>query len=249
MGGCTNCAAKSGCTDRKGTMFQELDQALARLYPTRTWGQPDDLARFEGGISEEDGYALAEEMALALDAATFFRPGEPDEYCDYIYVLCLGREPCLVQIRDGAVPLPDEIAQGPADVLIQEQYLRVCLSHMARVAGVQQTAMELGRVGGDYLVREMPRPGVYDAPLLRRFQRLVSLLPAYEVVHLDFGEISAPPPGFDPGEYPHLYGDLPHTANYLFYPQPSNMQTTCLVPAAAPRALAGQGVATKESYD
>ena len=222
-------------------MFQDIDRALAHLYPTRTWGQPDDAARFGAGIEEEDGHALAEELAQALKAATFFRPGEPDEYCDYIYVLCLGREPCLVQLRDGLVPVPDEIRdhrdqahdetrgqRGP-EVLVQEQYLRVCLSHMTRMAGVQQTAMELHRVDGSYLVREVPRPGVYDAPLLHRFQRLVALLPAYDIVHVDFGEISAPPAGFDPGAYSHLYGGLPHTANYLFFPQPSNMQTTCLL--------------------
>jgi hypothetical protein len=230
MGGCTNCAGKSGCNDRKGTMFHALDRELARLYPTRTWGEPDDLARFEAGIAEEDGHALAEELAVALDAATFYRPGEPDEYCDYIYVLCLGREPCLVQIRDGEVPLPGELRDDLSGIPIQEQYLRVCLSHMARVAGVQQTAMELHRAGRDHVVRELPRAGVYDAPLLRRFQRLVAVLPAYDIVHLDFGEISAPLAGFEPGAYPRLYGSLPHAANYLFYPQPSTMQTTCLLP-------------------
>lgn len=247
MGGCTNCAGKSGCNDRKGHMFHEVDRALAHLYPTRTWGQPDDLARFDAGIAEEDGYALAEALAMALRASTFFRPGEPDEYCDYIYVLCLGREPCLVQLRDGAVPLPEELAadsgHGPGQAaarraaddgkvaLVEEQYLRVCLSHMARMAGVQQTAMTLHRVGGDYLVCEKPRPGVYDAPLLRRFRSLVSVLSEHDILHLDFGEISAPPADFDPGAYPGLYGGLPHTANYLFYPQPSNMHITSVLPA------------------
>src|SRR5690606_355095 len=97
-----------------------------------------------------------------------------------------------------------------------------------RMAGVQQIAMELGRAGGDFVMREVPRAGVYDAPLLRRFQRLVALLPAYDIVHLDFGEISGPPPGFHAGSYPGLYGGEPHTANYLFFPQPATMQTTCL---------------------
>ncbi|ACY17434.1 hypothetical protein [Haliangium ochraceum] len=229
MGGCTNCGAKAGCDHRKGDMFAAVDQTLEQLYPTHTWGQPDDLARFGAGIDEEDGQALADELARELDASTFFRPGDADEYCDYIYVLCLGREPCLVQIRDGEVPVPGEIAGDP-EAAIHEQYLRVCLSHMARMAGVQQTAMSLLRADGGYLLREEPRPGVYDAPLLRRFQRLVSILPAYDIVHLDFGEISAPPRDFDPGDYAARYGGKPHTANYLFYPQPSNMKTTCFVP-------------------
>jgi hypothetical protein len=214
-------------------MFAEIEQALERLYPTRTWGEPDDLVRFGAGVDEDDGQALAEELAAELGASTFYRPGDAEEYCDYIYVLGLGREPCLVQIRDGGVPLPGELAaelgdQGPGHV-ITEQYLRVCLSQMARMAGVQQVTMELSLVADAYVVREIPRSGVYDAPLLSRFQRLVALLPAYEIVHLDFGEISAPPRGFEYGEYSRLYGGEPHTANYLFYPQPSTMQTTCLL--------------------
>lgn len=230
MGGCTNCAAKTGCTDRKGHMFGELEHTLATLYPTRTWGQPDDLVRFGAGIDEADGHALADELARELDASTFFRPGEPEEYCDYIYVLCIGREPCLVQVRDGEVPMPDEILSDP-QATIREQYLRVCLSHMARMAGVQQIAMSLDVVDGGYVIRETPRSGVYDAPLLKRFQRLVAVLPAYDILHLDFGEISAPPSGFDPGNYASLYGGMPSTSNYLFFPQPSNMQVTCFVPA------------------
>ena len=40
--GCTNCKSKTGCDHRKGEMLEQVDQALARLYPTRTWGEPDD---------------------------------------------------------------------------------------------------------------------------------------------------------------------------------------------------------------
>jgi hypothetical protein len=210
-------------------MFAAVDEALQTLYPDRTWGQPDDLARFGAGIDEEDGAALAEELAADLDAATFFRPGGSDEYCDYIYILCLGREPCLVQIRDGDVPLPQELRDGRDPAPVHELYLRVCLSQMTRMAAVQQTAMTLVRDGGEYIVHETPRAGVYDAPLLPRFQRLVALLPGYDIVHLDFGEISSPPPGFAPGPYARLYGGTPDISNYLFFPQPSTMQTTTLL--------------------
>lgn len=213
-------------------MFDEIERALSRLYPTRTWGQPDDLARFGAGIDEHDGQALAEELAVELAASTFYRPGDADEYCDYIYVLCVGREPCLVQVRDGDVPVPEELREHREEgggAPIQEQYLRVCLSHMARVAGVQQTAMDMDAIGSDVLIRETPRAGVFDAPFLHRFQRLVAVLPAYDIMHLDFGDISSPPPGFDPGDYPRLYGGEPHIANYFFYPQPSTTRTTCLV--------------------
>lgn len=212
-------------------MFAAVDETLERLYPTRTWGEPDDLVRFGAGIDEEEGLALAEELALELRASTFYRPGGSDEYCDYIYILCVGREPCLVQLRDGDIPLPEELCSQGHAAPIREQYLRVCLSHMARMAAVQQVAMEMDPSDGDLLVRELPRAGVYDAPLLHRFQRLVALLPAYDIRHLDFGEISAPPSGFYPGDYPRLYGGEPHTANYLFFPQPTTMQITSLLDA------------------
>jgi hypothetical protein len=224
VAGCTNCRAKPGCDDRKGVMFESVEQALSALYPSRVWGEPDDGVRFGGGLSEADGLALADELAMEL-----FRPGPEEEYCDYIYVLCVGREPCAVQIRDGQVPVPDEIADIDEGTVIREQYLRVCLSSMARLAGVQQTAIELERAGGELVIREMPRAGVYDAPLLRRFQRLVAILPAYDLMHVDFGEISAPLEGFDPGDYALRYGALPHRANYLFYPQPTTTEVTSVV--------------------
>src|SRR5262245_53142115 len=231
-GGCTSCGKKAGCDHRKGDMLDVVEQVMTRLYPTRRWGEPDDAVRFSAGIDEEDGQALADDLARELDAATFFRRGSADEYCDYIYVLCLGREPCLIQVRDGEVPVPHEIRDGDR---ISEQYLRVCLSSMARLAGVQQTAIELERSGDEVVIREAPRAGVYDAPLLRRFQRLVALFPAYDILHVDFGEISAPPDGFDPGDYAERYGvTAPHRANYLFYPQPSTTEVISVLPRTPP---------------
>lgn len=213
-------------------MLESVEQTMARLYPTRRWGEPDDMARLAAGVDEEDGQALADELATELEASTFFRRGAPEEYCDYIYVLCMGREPCLVQIRDGEVPVPDEIGDGEQ---VTELYLRVCLSSMARLAGVQQLAMDMVRYGDELVIREAPRAGVYDAPLLRRFQRLVALMPAYDILHVDFGEISAPPEGFDPGDYQAVYGGEPHRANYLFYPQPTTTESTTVLPVAGRR--------------
>ena len=210
-------------------MFSALDEALRRLYPRKRWGEPDDAARFDAGIGEEDGQALAEELAAELDASTWFRAGTDEEYCDYIYILCVGREPSLIQIRDGEAPVPEELATGEP---IREQYLRVCLSTMARVAGVQQVALSMDREGDDLVIRESPRAGVFDAPFLRRFQRLVALLPAYDITHLDFGDISTPLEGYDPGPYRELYGTEPHIANYLFFPQPSNTVVTTLLEVA-----------------
>jgi hypothetical protein len=223
VGGCTNCKAKSGCDDRKGDMLASVDRTLDELYPTRTWGQPIDAI---AGPSSGELAGLAEELAGELRAATFVRPGGDDEPCDYIYVLCVGRTPCIVQARDHGVPVPDEW-----DAEIHEQYLRVVVSQRARVAAVQQVAVDAVRTPDGVIVREAPRAGVYDAPLLARMQKLVAILPAYELLHVDFGEIAHAPPGYQAGTWRELFGGDPSIANYLFYPQPTTMISTTLVEA------------------
>jgi hypothetical protein len=228
VGGCTNCGSKTGCDHRKGEMMASVEDVLARAYPSRTWGEPDDTALLGGGVGEDDGAALAEELAAELSAATFYVPGAPEDLCDYVYVLAIGRPPCLLQVRDlGGSPA--ELERGP----IRELYLRVSLSSLARLATVQQIALEADPVPGGWIVREHRRAGVYDAPLLGRLQRLVALLPAYDLVSVDFGDISAPPPGFDPGAWPALFGaPAPAIANYLFSPEPATLMTTSFLPEA-----------------
>jgi len=222
MGGCTNCKGKSGCDDRKGSMLASVDATLARLYPTRTWGEPDD--QVWEGLAEGELAALADELAAELRAATFVQPGGDDEPCDYIWILCMGRTPCVIQARDHGVPLPDEWSESA----IEEMYLRVVVSQRARVAAVQQVAIEYVRG----VVREKPRAGVYDAPLLHRMQKLVAILPAYDLMHVDFGEIAHAPPGFHAGVWRELYGAEPSIANYLFYPQPTTMISTTILEAS-----------------
>ncbi len=206
-------------------MVASVDHALEQLYPTRTWGEPgDDIA----AMAPDEIDALAEELATELRAATFVKHGGDDEPCDYIYVLCVGRTPCAIQARDFGVDL-GEIAEP-----IREQYLRVVISQRARVAAVQQVAIELDpTAGGGFLVRESPRAGVYDAPLLARMQKLVAILPAYELLHVDFGEIAHAPPGYHAGAWRELFGAEPAIANYLFYPQPTTMISTTLVGAVS----------------
>lgn len=227
MGGCTNCKGKAGCDDHKGQMMGTVESALADLYPTRTWGEVDDVQA--AGLSPEDLAGLADELATELEAATFVRHGGDDEACDYIYVLALGRTPCVVQVRDHGVDVPDE--WGSTDA-IEELYLRVVISHRARVAAVQQVAVDLVRSDSGFLVRERPRAGVYDAPLLKRMQKLVAILPAYDLTHLDFGDIAHAPPGFSAGPWRELYGADPSIANYFFYAQPTTMISTTYLPAS-----------------
>src|SRR5215207_3461246 len=127
MGGCTNCKGKVGCDHRKGEMIESVDRALEELYPTKTWGEPDDT--HADGMPREELDALADELAQELGAATFVREGDDDEPCDYIYVLCMGRTPCVVQVRDHGVPAPAEWRDSDA---IQELYMRVVVSQRAR---------------------------------------------------------------------------------------------------------------------
>ena len=229
MGGCTNCKGKSGCDHRKGAMLESVDAALAELYPTRTWGEPDDAVA--SGMPRDELDALADELAQELNAATFVREGGDDEPCDYIYVLCMGRTPCVVQVRDHGVEAPAEW-QSVADQggELHELYMRVVISQRARVAAVQQVSIDLWKSDDGWLVRERPRAGVYDAPLLRRMQKLVAILPAYELLHVDFGEIAHAPPGFAAGSWRDLFGGDPSIANYLFYPQPTTMVATSMLP-------------------
>lgn len=222
--GCTNCKSKTGCDHRKGEMMASVDRALEQLYPTRTWGEPDDQE--VAGLAADELAGLADELASTLGAATFVRPGGDDEPCDYIYVLCMGRTPCIVQVRDHGVAVPAEWHATAATGSIRELYLRLVVSQRARVAAVQQVAVELVGTNAGFLVRELPRAGVYDAPLLHRMQKLVATLPGYELLHVDFGEIAHAPPGYHAGAWRELFGGEPSIANYLFYPQPTTMIAT-----------------------
>ena len=228
MSGCTNCKGKAGCDDQKGDMFADLNAALDTLYPTKTWG---DWVReaVSGPLDSDSLHGLANELAQELNAAVFVQQNPPSDaleapHCDFIYILCMGRAPCILQVRDHGVEVPDEWRSADR---IDELYLRVVISQRARVAAVQQVAVSATREpDGSFTIREAPRAGVYDAPLLARMQKLVAILPAYDVMHVDFGEIAHAPPGFHAGSWAELYGGAPSIANYLFYPQPTTMTST-----------------------
>ncbi len=230
MGGCTNCKGKGACDDHKSTMMGSVEAAIEALYPTHVWGEIDDDKTASDPFTPEDLAGLADELATELRAATFVRPGGDDEACDYIYVLCMGRAPCVIQVRDHGVPVPDEWRSVDA---LEEMYLRIVVAQRTRHVAVQQVAVQLVRGDDGFVIHERPRAGVYDAPLLSRMQKLVAILPAYDLVHVDFGDIAHAPPGFEPGTWSQTYGlgsAKPSIANYLFYPQPTTMVTTTFVP-------------------
>jgi hypothetical protein len=235
VAGCTNCGGKGACDTRKSTMFGAIDEALARVYPTRRWDERDEAAAFGAGLGPGEGDALAAALARRLKAATLYRPGAAEETCDFVYVLCVGRTPSLVELREGALDaaasaaLRASVAEQPLD----EVYLRVALSTLARFAAVQEIALsaEIDAATSEMIVVERPRTGVFAPTLLPRLRRLVGVLAEHGIHHLDFGEILEPPEGFDPGEYAHAYGGAPSIANYLFYPQPAGAVATTTLPA------------------
>jgi hypothetical protein len=224
MGGCSDCSSKGGCDARKGTQRELFDEVLARVYPDRTWGRPDDAARFGAGIGRGEARRLQRAMAEVARAPTFFRPGGDDDLCDFVYVLCVGREPALVEVRDG---------RGEVEAAhIEERYLRVALSSVARLGAVQEVAMTLdGSDGGDGpSVLEVPRPGVFDPLLLPRMQKLVALLEASDIAHCDFGLLDRPLDGAAPGDYVARFGVAPRLVNFLFFADPPATQSVTLLP-------------------
>jgi len=219
--GCTDCRAKGGCDARKGVQRATLDEVVARVYPDRTWGRPDDEARFGAGVSSREAKRLARAMAAVLRAPTFFRAGADDDLCWFVWVLCVGRRPSLLEAREGA------LAEAPR---IEERWLRVALSTVARLAAVQEVSLVLD--GG--LLVESPRAGVFDPILLDRVQRLVALLEASDVAHVDFGLLDVPLDGAADGDYHARFGVSPRLANFLFFAQPPTTATSTLIEYATP---------------
>ena len=78
-------------------------------------------------MSAGEGDRLARLLAARLRTTTLFRGGDADETCDYIYVLCLGRPPSLLEWREGTLDdaragmVRAALAQGNG---IDELYLR-----------------------------------------------------------------------------------------------------------------------------
>jgi hypothetical protein len=225
MGGCADCkSGGGGCESHKGPQRLVIDEVMRAVYPDRTWGRPDDEARFRAGIREREARALGRSIATVAKAPTFFRPGGPDDLCHYVWVLCLGREPSLLDVRDGLAT--------PEDDHVRERYLRVHLSTVARIATIQEVAMELDRSpasGDGWVLRELPQPGVYDAKLLKRMRAIVDLVEASDLEHLDFGLVDKAWPDAQAGEYLERYGVEPALVNFLFYAQPARTSATLLL--------------------
>jgi hypothetical protein len=201
-----------------------LGRLLPELYPTLRYGELDDAAR--DGVPVAESRQLARVAAEALRAPTWFIEGSPEEACDYVWALCIGRRPALLELREGT-PLDLELP-APGDAL-RESYLRVAISALARVATVQEVRMSLTTDGEVHTLTETPLPGVYDPHLLKRVQALVECVVAADISFLDFGLLESPPAGFRGEDYAAAFGRDPEIVNYLFYPQPPRAESSILI--------------------
>ncbi len=230
MSGCTNCGKKGGCDSRKHEMLGQVHEVLARLYPTRRWEERADDTAVGQGIGVAQGEALAQTLSEKLKAFALYQPGLPEDFSDYVYVLCFGRQPCLLELREGLVAPQDVQLQAAAiETPLQEVYLRVALSTLAPFAAVQELRMELVPVKGalssegepEWLLQQHLRAGVFDPILLTRYQKLVAALAEHDIKNVDFGEINEAPEGFDGHAHAALFGAPPTIANYLFFAGPT----------------------------
>lgn len=271
MGGCgtckSECGREDGCGTRKAEQTEILDGLIAALYPSRRWGEPDDERCFRGGLGEDEAATLGQQIADVVKAPVYLVPGGPDDLCCFLYVLCIGRAPALVELRAETGPA----AQGtgalegltPESATIRERYLRLACSQVTRAVCVQEVALELdiarsapdtGDTGDEpgaqvAQIRELPLPGVFDPKLLKRFQKIVDLLLALGIEHLDMGLLDVPASqrDLDGGGYAARYSDEPALLNFFFYAQPVRTASLSFVPlslvARAQLAAADVGAA------
>jgi len=236
--GCTSCGNKGGCDSRKHEMMAAIDSALARIYPTRRWGEWDAAVAMAEGVGDDEVDALAASLRKQLRTTVVRRQGRDDELCDYLYVLCVGREPALAYLLAEDASLPVDASYEDAE-LASELYLRVALSVVTKFAGVQEVSLGLESLAdGTAVVVERARAGVFSPVLLKRFQSVVAVLTAHDIYHLDFGDILVPPEGFEGGVYGESYEGPPVLANYFFFPQPST--TSTVLPVLLPVALSSR---------
>ncbi len=251
----TGCStSEGGCGPRKERQRDRLSTLIAELYPSGLWGAPqlpaaeaaeDRSAGLSAGVGTAELLTLASELSTVLKTPCYIVPGDEDDLCHFIYILCLGREPSLLELRD-------EVTSGQRPGLwleaeqLRERYLRVSLSLLTRIACVQEVALELDPAEeleprqslaadepASFRLREIPMPGVFTAPLLKRLQRTVDLLEAHGIEHLDMGllDVEASAFGLEPGDYASRYGVPPALLNYFFYAQPVQTTTVSWLPA------------------
>jgi hypothetical protein len=99
-------------------MFAALDAAMQRLYPSRRWGDRTEPAAPEAGVPLELIPALSDQLAARLKTLVVHLPGGPHVTCDYLHVLCLGRTPSLLEVREG-LAAPSAIVSDDGPELVE----------------------------------------------------------------------------------------------------------------------------------
>lgn len=224
----SECGREDGCGSRKAEQKDLLDGLIARLYPSRTWGQPDDEASFRGGFDLGELRRLGQQLALALKAPVTLVPAGEEDLCASLYVLCLGREPPLLAVRERGLQVLRDLGEDLTQPRrLADRYLRLSCSLLERVVAIQEVAFELDIACGQApeglaVLREIPTPGVFDAKLLKRFQKAVDLILACGYQHLDMGLLDVPAAqfGLQGGDYAERYGVEPGLFNFFFQAQP-----------------------------
>ena len=237
----SECGREDGCGSRKAAQKEILDALVARLYPSRTFGAPDDEAGFRAGPSIDEVRRLSQQLAVALRARVFVRPGDDDDPCTFVYALCLGREPSLLEVREGDdAALLELVRELAPPQRLSERHLRLSLSQLGRLVAIQEVALELDlgcglAPEGMAVIREIPKPGVFDPKLLKRFQKAVDLVQALGYEHLDMGLLDVPAEGFGlvSGDYERRYGQAPMLFNFFFHAQPVLTASAAYLPLPA----------------
>ena len=216
---------------RKHEMFAAVDEALARLYPTRRWDERDEEAALAAGLDAGEGEALAEALATGCGRRRCFFPAPRRRPVTTSTFSASGARRADRAPGGGLDPVGGGRPAGrDRRGRRQELYLRVALSTLRRFAAVQEVTLSARAHPDDggraIVLTETPRAGVFDAVLLRGCRPWWRSWPSDDIRHLDFGEIVEPPAGFDPGDYAARWSGAPSIANYLFYPQAPAAVTT-----------------------
>ena len=115
--GCSSCKTKGGCAEHKGPQREVIAATLAAVYPSGQWGQLDDEAAWGRGLSLAATSRLARSIAATARAPVEIVAGRDGDLCHFIYVLCVGRQPTLIELREhGGVPEADTVTDTVTDI-------------------------------------------------------------------------------------------------------------------------------------
>ena len=195
--GCTDCGRKGGCDHRKGDMFAAMDEALARLYPTRRWGERRRAGRWRprGGVPARPGESAGRPAGRAAEhagRASARRPGR-DLRLHLRAVPGPHAPPCSRCARAWSLPRRSDRRRQPRP-------WRSCTCgwrcrRWPRLRRCSSCPCGRASVTARRWIEEAQRAGVFDPVLLPRFRTLVAVLTELGLRHLDFGEISEAPAG------------------------------------------------------